>query len=85
VGEFNNSVQKLQQQEGGFDSRRGGYASIIERGIKEYLLDARIMKDITIVSDRGLERYGIDPEVFQLIYPNWSIVKVYEDSVWVGF
>jgi hypothetical protein len=43
------------------------------------------MRDITIVSDRGLERYGVDPEIFNLIYPNWQIVKVGEDGVYVGF
>lgn len=85
MGEFGNSVQDLQQQEGGFDSARSKYASTIEREINNYLLEARILNDITIVCDRELERYGIDPAVFQLIYPDWSMVKVYEDSVWVGF
>ena len=85
MGEFGNSVQDLQQQEGGFDSGRSKHAAIIEREINNYLLEARILDDITIVCDGELERYGVDPEVFQLIYPDWSMVKIYEDSVWVGF
>lgn len=80
-----NSMQTLQLQKRGLDSRRGWYASIIEREINNYLLECYIMKDITIVSDRGLERYGVDPEIFNLIYPNWQIVKVSEDGVYVGF
>jgi hypothetical protein len=75
----------VQLQEGGFHSGRGGYASIIERGINNYLLDAFINKEITIVSDGGLERDGVDSKVFQLIYPNWQIVKVSENGVFVGF
>lgn len=83
--QLNNSLQTLQLQEGGFHSRRSGYASIIEKGINNYLLEAFINREITIVSDRGLERYGVDSKVFQLIYPNWQIVKVNEDGVYVGF
>ena len=83
--QLSNSVQSVQLQEGGFHSGRGGYASIIERGINNYLLDAFINKEITIVSDGGLERDGVDSKVFQLIYPNWQIVKVSENGVFVGF
>jgi hypothetical protein len=85
VEQLSNSVQALQLQEGGLDSRRSWYASFIEREINNYLLECYIMRDITIVSDRGLERYGVDPEIFNLIYPNWQIVKVGEDGVYVGF
>lgn len=83
--QLSNSVQTLQLQEGRPDPGRGKYANIIERAINNYLLECYIMKDITIVSDRELERYGVDPKVFQLIYPNWQIVKVGEDGVFVGF
>lgn len=83
--QLSNSVQNLQLQEGGFHSGRGGHASIIERAINNYLLEAFISREITIVSDGGLERYGVDSRVFQLIYPNWQIVKINEDGVFVGF
>ena len=83
--QLNNSLQTLQLQERGQDSRRSVYAHFIEREINKYLLEAFINKEITIVSERGLERYGVDPKVFQLVYPNWQIVKVSEDGVFVGF
>lgn len=83
--QFSNSVQALQLQKGGFDSGRGKYASFVERQINNYLLECYIMNEITIVSDRELERYGIDSNIFNLIYPNWKIVRVGEDGVFVGF
>lgn len=83
--QLNNSLQSLQLQEGRFNTGRGKYAHFIERQINNYLLDAFIYSDIVINSDAELERYGINSTVFQLIYPNWKIVKVGEDGVFVGF
>ena len=79
--QLSNSVQALQLQEGRLHSRRSEYASFIEREINNYLLDAFIYNDIVIDSDSELRRYGINPKVFQLIYPRWKSVTVTEIGV----
>ena len=89
MGKFSNSVQTMQLEKRRHDSGGGWDGSVvrakIERGINNYLMDCYILRDINIASEEGLERYGVDPKIFNLIYPNWQIVKVGEDGVYVGF
>lgn len=85
MGEPDNFLQGVQHEKGGQDSRRSWYANKVERMIYNYLLEGRITGDIVIESDSCLESWGVDPVVFNLIFPKYKRVVVYEDRVLVEF
>ena len=53
--------------------------------IENYLSEIYIRDDVVISDVRGLARWGVDPEVFNLVYRGWKRIVVGEDGVLIVF
>lgn len=86
MGELSNSVQNLQLHEGGQDSRRSKneIMATVERGINNYLLSCYLTKDLILGPD-DIVRYGLDLDIFNLVYCGFKEVHVSEDRVLVVY
>jgi hypothetical protein len=80
VDEFNYSVQTLQCAE-----RRQKLRAILERAILTSLDQIYICENKIINSRESLERWGVDADVFELVFPGWQTVEVSEGGTLVSF
>ena len=85
MGESSNFMQELQLQKGRQDSRRSRYAAFLERLLYNSLSEIYIINPICINSKKDLERWGIDPDVFELIFPEWKKIVVDRNGVLVSW
>lgn len=86
MGELGNSLQNMQLPERGQDSRRGKYETMaqLERNINRYLLSCYLTKDLRLGPD-DITRYGLDLDIFNLVYGGFRWVHVGEDMVRVVY
>lgn len=85
MGKFSDGVQTVQLAEGGSNSRGSGYAATLSRLIEGYLSEIYIREDVVIHDDRELAHWGVDPEIFNLVYDEWSHITVSESGVLIRF
>jgi hypothetical protein len=87
MGKFNNFLQKVQFDQGGQDARRSGdadsnyFKSKLERGLVDFLMQKYIDCEIIVYNSTETEKFGIDSEFLQLIFPNFIQIKVNSSGV----
>lgn len=85
MGKLSDCVQTVQLVEGRQNPERSKYASAIERAALNYLSEIYISHDVEIRSGEQLESWGIDCDVFDLIFNGWEKVVVGADGTVVYF
>jgi len=85
MGKFSNSMQIMQFAKRGSYSRGSWIRAALARSIDEYLSEIYVGKDVVIDNNADLAGWGVDPEIFSLIYRGWNRIVVSESGVLVTF
>lgn len=85
MGQSCDSVQAVQFAEGRSYSSGSRNAAKIARLIEDYLSEIYVRENVVIRDSRGLARWGVDPEVFDLVYGGWKRIVVSETGVLIEF
>lgn len=85
MGKSCDGMQTVQFAEGRSNSCGGRNAAKIARLIEDYLSEIYVRENVVIRDSRGLARWGVDPEVFDLVYRGWKRIVVSETGVLIDF
>lgn len=85
MGKSCDGMQTVQFAERRSNSCGGRNAAKIARLIEQYLSEIYVRNDVIIHNDRELARWGVDPEVFGLVYAGWKRIVVSETGVLIDF
>ena len=85
MGKSCDGMQTVQFAERRSYASRSRDRATLARLIEDYLSEIYIREEVVIHDDRGLARWGVDPEVFDLVYRGWKRIVVGETGVLIAF